>query len=244
MRQGSFCYIDGTPVLETQNLTKYYSLGKQNVRALDGVDFTAVQGDFAVINGPSGSGKTTLLNMLALIDRPSEGEVLFEEKPTSRLTEGELALLRREKIGLVFQTFNLIPVLSVAENVEYPLLLTKTPRGERRERVAERLDEVGLSGFGKRRPDELSGGQRQRVAVARALVTQPRLVLADEPTANLDSATGKQIMGLLQGLNTDHCVTFLVVTHDPSVVGYAQRVLTIRDGRIQGEEKRGAPRPA
>ncbi len=244
MQRSGFCYVNGTPVLETRNLIKDYPLGRENVRALDGVDFTAVQGDFAVINGPSGSGKTTLLNMLALIDRPSEGEVLFEEKPTSRLTEGELALLRREKIGLVFQTFNLIPVLSVAENVEYPLLLTRAPRGARRERVAARLDEVGLSGFGKRRPDELSGGQRQRVAVARALVTQPRLVLADEPTANLDSTTGKQIMELLQGLNTDHCVTFLVVTHDPSVVDYAQRVLTIRDGRIQGEEKRGAPRPA
>ncbi len=244
MQQGSFCYVAGTPVIEAQGLTKFYTLGKETVRALDRVDFTATQGDFAVINGPSGSGKTTLLNMFALIDRPSEGEVLFEEKPTSRLTEGELALLRREKIGLVFQTFNLIPVLSVAENVEYPLLLTKTPRAERRERVAARLDEVGLSGFERRRPDELSGGQRQRVAVARALVTEPRAVLADEPTANLDSGTGKQIMELLQGLNRDHCVTFLVVTHDPSVVGYAQRVLTIRDGRIQGEEKRGAPGPA
>lgn len=244
MQPTSFCYVAGTPLLEARGLTKHYPLGKETVRALDRVDFTATQGDFAVINGPSGSGKTTLLNMLALIDRPSEGEVLFEEKPTSRLSEGELARLRREKIGLVFQTFNLIPILSVAENVEYPLLLTRTPRGERRERVAARLEEVGLSGLERRRPDELSGGQRQRVALARALVTQPRIVLADEPTANLDSATGKQIMELLRELNADHCVSFLVVTHDPSVIPYAKRVLTIRDGRIQGEEKRAATGPA
>jgi len=241
MAQAGFCYVSGAPVLEAQRLTKVYPMGQEKVRALDRVDFTALQGDFAVINGPSGSGKTTLLNLLALIDRPSEGEVLFEGQPTSRLSEGELALIRRAKIGLVFQTFNLIPVLSAAENVEYPLLLTKTPRRERKERVAAILAEVGLAGFERRRPDELSGGQRQRVALARALVTQPRAVLADEPTANLDSATGKQIMELLQGLNRDHCVTFLVVTHDPAVIPYAQRVLTIRDGRLQGEERRGEP---
>lgn len=231
-------------MLEGRGLTKFYTLGKERVRALDRVDFTALQGDFTVVNGPSGSGKSTLLNLLALIDRPSEGEVLFDGKPTGALPERTLALLRREKIGLVFQTFNLIPVLSAAENVEYPLLLTKTPRAERRERVRAILEEVGLSDLARRRPDELSGGQRQRVAVARALVTRPRVVLADEPTANLDSATGRQIMELLRGLNEEHCVTFVVVTHDPAVIPYAERVLTIRDGRIGGEERRGEPRPA
>ncbi len=231
-------------MLEGRALTKFYTLGKERVRALDRVDFTAVQGDFTVVNGPSGSGKSTLLNLLALIDRPSEGEVLFDGQPTGSLPERALAALRREKIGLVFQTFNLIPVLSAAENVEYPLLLTRTPRAERRERVREVLAEVGLADLARRRPDELSGGQRQRVAVARALVTQPRIVLADEPTANLDSATGTQIMELLRGLNGEHCVTFVVVTHDPAVIPYAERVLTIRDGRIVGEERRGEPRPA
>lgn len=244
MERGSFCYVKGTPVLEGRALTKFYTLGKERVRALDQVDFTALQGDFTVVSGPSGSGKSTLLNLLALIDRPSEGEVFFDGKPTASLPERALALLRREKIGLVFQTFNLIPVLSAAENVEYPLLLTKTPRAERRERVRAVLEEVGLADLARRRPDELSGGQRQRVAVARALVTQPRVVLADEPTANLDSATGRQIMELLRGLNEEHCVTFVVVTHDPAVVPYAERVLTIRDGRIGGEERRGEPRPA
>jgi len=243
MNGQGFCYARGDPVLQAQKVSKIYALGKEKVKALDEVDFLSTQGDFVVINGPSGSGKTTLLNLLALIDRPSQGEVLFEGKPTSRLSERDLAFLRRQRIGLVFQTFNLIPVLTAAENVEYPLLLLNLSRQEREQRVRSLLEEVGLDGLGRRRPDELSGGQRQRVAIARALVTQPRVVLADEPTANLDSTTGKQIMGLLQNLNGEHCVTFVVVTHDPAVPPYAQRVLDIRDGKIQGE-RYVADRPA
>jgi len=225
-------------------LTKVYAMGKEQVRALDAVDFVAAQGDFVVINGPSGSGKSTLLNLLALIDRPTSGQVLFLGATTEGLSEGALAQLRRDQIGLVFQTFNLIPVLSTFENVEYPLLLTRLPRNERRARVAALLEVVGLGDLARRRPDELSGGQRQRVAVARALVTQPRVVLADEPTANLDSATGRQIMGLLQDLNRNHCVTFLVVTHDPTVAEYAGRVLAIRDGRFEAENEHVDPAAA
>jgi putative ABC transport system ATP-binding protein len=196
------------------------------------VDFVARQGDFIVLNGPSGSGKTTFLNLISAIDRPTEGEVVIEGVSTATQTDKQLAGLRRSRIGLVFQTFNLIPVLSAAENVEYPLLLQHLSRGERKERVAAMLDEVGLGELMKRRPNELSGGQRQRVAIARALVTEPKMVLADEPTANLDSETGKQVMELTCKLNTEHCVVFIVVTHDPTVASYAQRRFRILDGRL------------
>ncbi len=229
----TFCYQRGTASVETRDLTKVYRVGTQEVHALHAVNFKAEQGDFVVINGPSGSGKTTFLNLIAAIDRPTRGEVFIEKQATSRLSEGQLAQLRKETIGLIFQTFNLIPVLSAFENVEYPLLLQRTPRDKRHQRVTALLDEVGLADLGRRRPDELSGGQRQRVAIARALVTQPRIVLADEPTANLDTETGKQVMGLMRRLNEEHCVVFIVVTHDPVVTQYAQRTVNIRDGRLE-----------
>ncbi|MGC9529949.1 MAG: ABC transporter ATP-binding protein [Candidatus Bipolaricaulaceae bacterium] len=240
MNPAGFCFQHGQNLLQAQQLTKLYTLGKEQVYALRGVDFEARQGDFVVINGPSGSGKTTFLNLLALIDRPTTGEIFLEGTATRRLSEGRLAELRRSRIGLVFQTFNLIPVLSAGENVEYPLLLHDLPRAERRRRVGAILEEVGLADLARRRPDELSGGQRQRVAVARALVTQPRMVLADEPTANLDSTTGGQVMDLMRRLNEEHCVVFVVVTHDPVVTQYASRVLSIRDGRLDGEVERVA----
>jgi putative ABC transport system ATP-binding protein len=229
----TFCYQRGTVSVETKDLTKVYRVGTQQVRALQAVNFESEQGDFAVINGPSGSGKTTFLNLIAAIDRPTSGEVFIEKQATSRLSEARLAKLRKETIGLIFQTFNLIPVLSAFENVEYPLLLQRIPRDKRHQRVATLLDEVGLADLGRRRPAELSGGQRQRVAVARALVGQPRIVLADEPTANLDSETGKQVMGLMRRLNEEHCVVFIVVTHDPVVTQYARRTVNIRDGRLE-----------
>ncbi len=219
-------------ILQTKGLTKIYRVGQEEVPALRGVEFEADAGDFVVINGPSGSGKTTFLNLIACIDKPTSGEVFIEGQPTSRLTEGQLAELRKHKIGLVFQTFNLIPVLSAYENIEYPLLLLGLSRAERRQRVMALLEEVGLKDLAKRRPDELSGGQRQRVAIARALVTNPKLVLADEPTANLDSETGKQVMSIMRRLNEDHHVAFIVVTHDPVVTQYAQRTVKIRDGQI------------
>ena len=207
------------------------------------MNFESEQGDFVVINGPSGSGKTTFLNLIAAIDRPTSGEVFIEEQATSRLSEGQLAKLRKETIGLIFQTFNLIPVLSAFENVEYPLLLQRIPRVQRRQRVAALLDEVGLADLGRRRPAELSGGQRQRVAVARALVAQPKIVLADEPTANLDTETGKRVMTLMRRLNKEHRVVFIVVTHDPVVTEYARRTVNIRDGRREdgGDNVAAAP---
>jgi len=222
--------------VETKDLSKAYRVGTQQVHALHTVNFVAEQGDFVVINGPSGSGKTTFLNLIACIDRPTSGEVFLETQPTSGLSEGQLANLRKETIGLIFQAFNLIPVLSAFENVEYPLLLQRLPRDKRGKRVTKLLNEVGLADLGRRRPDELSGGQRQRVAIARALVTRPKIVLADEPTANLDTETGKQVMTLMRRLNEEHCVVFIVVTHDPVVTEYAQRTVNIRDGRLDDGE--------
>lgn len=235
-RESRFCHERGGTTLETSNLSKTYRVGAEDIHALCSVDFTAKQGDFIVVNGPSGSGKTTFLNLLSVIDKPSEGEVYIGGEATSTKSEKELALLRRKTIGLIFQTFNLVPVLSAAENVEYPLLLQDLPKSERREQVAAMLDEVGLADMARRRPNELSGGQRQRVAVARALIGGPKIVLADEPTANLDSETGRRVMELLRRLNEEHCVTFLVVTHDPAVSSYAQRQIRILDGRLSEED--------
>jgi len=229
---GRFCYEQGNVFLEASSLSKVYRMGATEVHALRGVDFQAHQGDFVVINGPSGSGKTSLLNQLALIDRPSSGEVYVEGTPTGSLAEGRLAEIRKAKIGLIFQTFNLVPVLSAMENVEYPLLLQRIPRNDRRKRVLEMLTEVGLADLANRRPDQLSGGQRQRVAIARALVTEPKMVLADEPTANLDSETGARIMDQMSKLNEQHCVVFVVVTHDPAVSKYGSRHVQIHDGEL------------
>ena len=233
MNEGrQFCHERGRPFLEARALGKTYQVGGATVHALRDVDFTAAQGDFIVINGPSGSCKTTFLNLISAIDRPSHGEVRIQGVSTNELSERQLAGLRKEKIGLIFQTFNLIPVLSAAENVEYPLLLQRLPKAERVSRVEAMLQEVGLGDMARRRPNELSGGQRQRIAVARALITQPKLVLADEPTANLDSETGGQVMELMRRLNEEHCVVFIVVTHDPAVTPYAQRKIRIHDGQL------------
>ena len=237
--ESRFCHVRGQQLLKAEGVTKTYRVGTETVYALRDVDFSALQGDFIVINGPSGSGKTTFLNLISVIDRPSSGEVFIEGEPTSAQSEGQLASLRKTKIGLVFQSFNLIPVLSAAENVEYPLLLQKRPRDERQSRVAAMLAEVGLSDLARRRPNELSGGQRQRVAIARALVGGPMIVLADEPTANLDSKTGEAVMDLMRRLNEEHCVTFIVVTHDPAVSRYAGRRVRIHDGRLEEGEHDG-----
>jgi len=219
-------------LLKTENLTKDYSLGKIVVRALRGVNLEVPQGDLLVISGPSGSGKSTLLNLIGCIAKPTSGEVFLEDKPLSKLSEGRLAELRNHKIGFIFQSFALIPVLSVYENVEYPLLLLGVSRKARQRRVLDILGEVGLGELAKRRPNDLSGGQHQRVAIARALVTEPKLVLADEPSANLDSETGDQIMKLMARLNQEQKVTFIVVTHDPVVSRYAKRSVQIRDGQL------------
>ncbi|MGD9675160.1 MAG: ABC transporter ATP-binding protein [Candidatus Bipolaricaulia bacterium] len=245
MGEGSrFCHLRGERLLEASRLTKIYRVGEEPVYALRDVEFVAPQGDFAVINGPSGSGKTTFLNLISVIDRPTSGEVYIEGRPTSTQSEGQLAALRKMTIGLVFQSFNLIPVLSAAENVEYPLLLQGTERSLRRARVAAMLGEVGLSELARRRPGALSGGQRQRVAIARALITGPKIVLADEPTANLDSETGGAVMDLMRRLNEEDCVTFIVVTHDPAVSQYAKRRVRILDGRLEEGGDHGMVDPA
>jgi putative ABC transport system ATP-binding protein len=230
--KSQFCHEKGLAFLQAKALSKRYQVGSSTVHALREVNFSAMQGDFIVINGPSGSGKTTFLNLISAIDRPSEGDVLIQGVSTNSLSERQLAQLRKEKIGLIFQTFNLIPVLTAAENAEYPLLLQKLPKAERIERVRSMLAEVGLQDLGRRRPNELSGGQRQRIAIARALITRPKLVLADEPTANLDSETGAQVMDLMRRLNEEHCVVFIVVTHDPAVAEYARRRIRIHDGGL------------
>ncbi len=219
-------------VLQTYQLSKTYQVGQEEVQALRDVDFLAKPGDFIVINGPSGSGKSTFLNLVACIDKPTSGEVWIEGDLVSDLSQSDLAELRRDKIGLMFQSFNLIPVLSAFENVEYPLLLKGVPKRERREKVLQLLTEVGLEKEAFRRPDQLSGGQKQRVALARTLVNDPKIVLADEPTGNLDSKTSERVMDMIRRLNKQHGVTFLVVTHDPMVNSYADRLVFIRDGQL------------
>ena len=231
-----FCHDAGRVFLETRDLTKTYRLGREDIRALEGVDFVAAQGDFVVLNGPSGSGKTTFLNLISAIDRPTQGEVIIEGVSTTSQTDRQLAAMRRNKIGLVFQSFNLIPVLSAAENVEYPLLLHRLERPERKRRVRAMLEEVGLGELTKRRPNELSGGQRQRVAIARALVSRPRMVLADEPTANLDAKNSHHILKTMVRLNLELKTTFIFATHDDKVIQYLRRIIHLEDGRVVKDE--------
>jgi len=224
------------PFIHTQDLVKQYALGSVTVPALRNVTLSMDKGEFATICGPSGSGKTTLLNLLGFIDSPSSGKVYFEGAEIRYNGLSHLHRLRLEKIGFIFQTFNLIPVLSAYENVEYPLLLTKKSARERRTLVEKILREVKLWDWRNHKPNELSGGQRQRVAIARALVNNPGLVLADEPTANIDSATAAEILDLMRTLNEEDRVTFLFSTHDPTVVAYAKRIIRLHDGAIVTEK--------
>jgi putative ABC transport system ATP-binding protein len=220
-------------IVELKNVQKTYRLGETTVPALRGLNFSLNAGAFTALVGASGSGKSTLLNLVGCIDSPDSGEVLFEGQNVNGLSENERAALRSEKIGFIFQNFNLMPGLSVEENVELPLTLHRSlPAAERRERIRQAIREVGLENFGHHRPDKLSGGQRQRVAIARALVTQPRLILADEPTANLDSVTAHKIIDLMQQLNSQRGVSFLFSTHDEKVIDRVTRVARIQDGLI------------
>ena len=209
-----------------------YALGTHAVQALDDVSLDIEAGEFIALAGPSGSGKSTLLNVMGLLERPSTGVLKLEGKDVSTLSERERTRLRRHRLGFVFQAFNLIPVLTAEENVEYFLLKRGAPRREVRDRVEAALAAVGLSDHAHHRPDELSGGQRQRVAIARALVREPTLVLADEPTAALDHATGAAVIELMQRLNADRKVTFVFSTHDPKVIQAARRVVRLEDGRL------------
>jgi putative ABC transport system ATP-binding protein len=222
-----------TPIVSVKNAVKEYSLGKVVVPALRGVSLDVHQGEFLSIAGPSGSGKTTLLNLIGCVDTPTSGTVEVGGKDTSQLKERALTNLRLHTIGFIFQSFNLVPVLSVFQNVELPLLLQRTlSRSERQARVTGLLDRVGLRDHGKHRPTELSGGQRQRVAIARALVTRPQLVLADEPTANLDSVTGENIIDIMKELNRTERTTFIFSTHDARVMAHASAVVRLADGKL------------
>ncbi len=221
-------------IVELKDVRKTYPLGKVKVEAVKGVSFSIEKGDFISIAGPSGSGKTTILNMIGLIDRATAGEVLIDGKPTAGLKDRELTRLRHEVLGFIFQSFNLIPVLNVWENIEFPLLLGKTriTKSEKNEWIDWLIKEVGLSEWKKHKPNELSGGQRQRVAIARALVTKPQIVLADEPTANLDSATGEQIIELMKKVNRELETTFIFSTHDAKIVDVADHIIRLRDGLV------------
>jgi putative ABC transport system ATP-binding protein len=232
--------MESRPLIELQGITRTYQLGKTEVVALRGVDLVVREGEFTVITGPSGSGKTTLLNVIGCLDRATSGSYRLDGEDVTGRDFDALADVRNQKIGFIFQSFNLIPVLDVAENVEFPMAVRKNAQKplELRKRVIALAEDVGLGPYLRHKPDELSGGQRQRVAIARALITEPRLVLADEPTANLDSATSDQIVDLMLKLNAEKGVTFLFSTHDPRVVRHARRVLRIHDGRMIPE--RGA----
>ncbi len=231
-------------IVSVQGVSKDYMLGKTVVPAVRDVSLEIEKGEFISIAGPSGSGKTTLLNLIGCVDTPTSGVVLVDGKDTSRLAERALTDLRLHTIGFVFQSFNLVQVLSVFQNVEFPLLLQgRLGKRERRDRVDGLLEAVGLAAHARHRPSELSGGQRQRVAVARALVTRPALVLADEPTANLDSQTGESIVDLMKDMNEREGTTFVFSTHDPRVMAHASAVIRIADGRIVGREA-GAGRRA
>jgi putative ABC transport system ATP-binding protein len=228
-----------SPIVSVENVVKEYPLGKLSVRALHGVTVSFGEGEFAAIAAPSGAGKTTLLNLIGCVDVPTSGVVRIDGQATSDLNDAGLTALRLHKLGFIFQSFNLIAVLDVFQNVEFPLLLQGgMTKKERELRVREIVEQVGLEKQMRHRPNELSGGQRQRVAIARALVTRPRIVLADEPTANLDSTTGKNIIALMKEINHKARTTFIFSTHDPMVMGQAERVIRMADGRIVGEESR------
>jgi len=218
------------------DVTKEYELGRTRVTALRGVTLEVERGEFMAVAGPSGSGKSTLLNLMGCLDHPTSGRVVIGEEDIASLDDDALSDLRAREIGFIFQTFNLIPVLSALENVEFPLLFQGRGGGRAagRARARRALEEVGLGDFARHRPDELSGGQRQRVAVARALVTDPVIVLADEPTANLDSATGDAIISLMLDLNRRDGTTFIFSTHDARVMAHAHRVVHLDDGRLAG----------
>ncbi len=221
------------PLIRATNLARRYPMGKAFVDALRGVDLEIPAGEFVALVGPSGSGKSTLLHLIGGLVRPTSGEVWVSDLELGRSSDKQLVIYRRDSLGFVFQSFNLLPIKSAVENVEVPLMLAGVGRAERRARAQALLAQVGLAARANHRPSELSGGEQQRVAIARALVNRPRLILADEPTGNLDSATGREILDLLQGLVRDEGLTLLLVTHDMNVARYADRIVHLLDGRVQ-----------
>jgi putative ABC transport system ATP-binding protein len=228
------------PIIETQDLWKTYVMGSEEIHALRGVDVSIERGEYVAIMGPSGSGKSTLMNLIGCLDTPTKGSYLLNGKQVSQMNDNELARIRNEEIGFVFQTFNLLPRASALHNVELPLVYAGVPSKDRQERAREALRKVELENRMDHKPNELSGGQRQRVAIARALVNNPSIVLADEPTGNLDTKTGVEIMSLFQRLH-DTGNTIVLVTHEADIAAHAHRVVHIRDGRVEKDVAMGAP---
>ena len=228
----------GSPLFRVEALRKSYRLGAVRIDALRGVDLVVHRGELVVVAGPSGSGKTTLFNLLGCLDEPEAGRVVLDGVDLALASQAERTLIRRRKLGFVFQSFNLIPVLSAYENVEYPLWIDGVPAAERQRRTAEALASVGLGDRMKHRPDQLSGGERQRVSLARALVHDPLAILADEPTANLDSKTGAAIVDLLARMNAERGTSFLFATHDPSIIERAPRTVRLLDGELVSDQTR------
>ncbi len=225
-------------VIDAENLWKVYQLGKQEVTALQGVSFSVLPNEFMSIMGPSGSGKSTLMNLIGCLDTPTKGDYYLKGKLVSAMSENELAHIRNNEIGFVFQVFNLLPRATAFRNVELPLIYKGTGKRQREERVKKALTMVEMTGRMEHRPSELSGGERQRVAIARALVNEPSIILADEPTGNLDSKTGSEIMNLFHKLHAGGN-TIIIVTHDSDIAGQTQRIIHLRDGKIEREERKG-----
>ena len=225
-------------VIVTEDLTKTYSANDVPVYALRGINLTITAGEFTAIVGPSGSGKTTFLNIISGLDQPTEGKVWLSEELLSNMNGRQLSDFRRDNIGFIFQAYNLIPVLTVGENIEYIMLLQGIPKIERHQRVVDILEVVGLAGYIDRKPPQLSGGQQQRVAIARAMVSQPTIILADEPTANLDSKTGSELLDMMYQLNRRTDMTFVFSTHDQTVMDRAQRLIILKDGLIDNDNVR------
>ena len=227
-------------LIETRDLWKTYVMGSEEIHALRGVSIQIERGEYVAIMGPSGSGKSTLMNLIGCLDTPSKGSYLLNEKEVASMNDDELARIRNEEIGFVFQTFNLLPRATALHNVELPLIYGGVPSRERQERARQALEKVELTARAGHRPNELSGGQRQRVAIARALVNNPSILLADEPTGNLDSKTGTEIMGVFERLHSGGN-TIVLVTHEPDIAAYAHRVISIRDGQVEKDVRREEP---
>lgn len=221
-------------IIKTQNLSKEYLMGKYRIHALNQVNIEINKGEYVCVAGPSGSGKSTLLNLLGLIDTPTAGEIIFDGEHVFNLKKKALHRFRKDRISFIFQNFNLIPILSAYENIDFPMLINKVPKKERAYRIEKFAEAVGIKSFLHHRPDELSGGQQQRVSIARALVTNPKIVLADEPTANLDSANTQTILKLLKDLQQHEKTTFVIATHDPDIMQQADRLLKVHDGKVIG----------
>jgi putative ABC transport system ATP-binding protein len=225
-------------IVELQGVEKVYRQGTVEVAALRGLDLVVRRGEFLALTGPSGSGKTTALNIIGALDKPTRGRAVVEGRELSSMSRRELSALRRDKIGFVFQAYNLVPVLTAFENAEMVLRLQGVPADERRQRVMQLLGDVGLEGMEHRRPSEMSGGQQQRVAIARAIASNPVVTLADEPTANVDSATAEMLLTIMEQLNRERDVTFIFSTHDPRVMARARRIVHMVDGRVESDETR------